>query len=346
MIADFQWYLGDPPAGWDATIRELGGTVFHSSVWAEYQRSRYHADPVFFEARDETGSMCGGAVGLFRKSRVRFLDSFVRELSLFAHPIVRQRDGSVAVQFAARFEEAARELRCSRVAINSFMSGVSPFVPAQHGYTEHHRVEFRLDLRQDTDALWRGIRKDQRARIKRLEREGVTYDPEGGRDDLEDLRMVRESAHARRLRRGEEYELSADEGFYGALLEHLVKGDAGQLFVARRAGEVLAALFFAKFNGSAYSVFSGSTDLGYKVGAQSGLFWAAVQTFKSAGFRELNRGGVPASAEKDDDPLHGIYRFKIRLGTTPVTCRSGEKVLNRLQDGLAQLWLWLRQAYG
>ena len=56
--------------------------------------------------------------------------------------------------------------------------------------------------------------------------------------------------------------------------------------------------------------------------------------------------GVPASAEKDDDPLHGIYRFKIRLGTTPVTCRSGEKVLNRLQDGLAQLWLRLRQALG
>jgi len=270
MIADFQWHLGDPPAGWDETIRGLGGTVFHSSVWAEYQRSRYHADPVFFEARDETGSVCGGAVGLFRKSRLRVVDSFVREVSLFAHPVVRG-DGSVAVQFAARFEEAARELRCSRVAINSFMSGVSSFVPAEHGYTEHDRVEFRLDLRQDQDALWRGIRKDQRARINRLKREGVTYDPEGGRDDLEDLRMVRESAHARRVRRGEEYELSADESFYGALLEHLVQRDAGQLFVARRAGEVLGALFFAKFNGSAYSVFSGSTDLGYKLGAQSGL---------------------------------------------------------------------------
>jgi lipid II:glycine glycyltransferase (peptidoglycan interpeptide bridge formation enzyme) len=217
------------------------------------------------------------------------------------------------------------------------MSSDSPFVPLEHSYTETQRLEFSLDLSHDTESLWRGIRKDQRERIRHLEREGVVVEMDATQEGVKELKAVREATQAKRDRQGLGYELSIDEAFYECLFEHLVQRGAARLFVAKHAGQVIAALFFATFNRRAYSVFSGSTDLGYRVGAQSGLFWTAVETFKAERFRELNRGGVPVSAARASDPLHGIYLFKLRLGTTPSVCHSGEKVLRPVRDRLVQL---------
>src|SRR5439155_10029345 len=193
------------------------------------------------------------------------------------------------------------------------------------------------DLSHETEGLWRGIRKDQRERIRRLEREGVVVEMDATREGVKGLKAVREVTQSKRDQQGLGYELSKDEAFYERLYAHLVQRGVARLFVARYAGQVIAALFFATFNRRAYSVFSGSTDIGYRVGAQSGLFWTAVETFKAEEFRELNRGGVPVSAARETDPLHGIYLFKLRLGTTPSVCHSGEKVLSPVRERLVQL---------
>jgi lipid II:glycine glycyltransferase (peptidoglycan interpeptide bridge formation enzyme) len=84
-------------------------------------------------------------------------------------------------------------------------------------------------------------------------------------------------------------------------------------------------------------MFSGSTTEGYRAGAQTYLYWRAVERFLEEGLVLLNRGGVPASAAVEGDPLHGLYRFKTRLGTTPVACYSGTKTL---LPALAALRQW------
>jgi lipid II:glycine glycyltransferase (peptidoglycan interpeptide bridge formation enzyme) len=117
----------------------------------------------------------------------------------------------------------------------------------------------------------------------------------------------------------------------------LVQPGAARLLLARQGGEVIAGILYSTFARKAYSVFSGSTEAGYKLGAQTGLFWFAVTTFKQEGFRVLNRGGVPAEAEQEGHDLHGIYRFKHRLGTTPMHCASGDKVLSAFKDKLARV---------
>ena len=88
--------------------------------------------------------------------------------------------------------------------------------------------------------------------------------------------------------------------------------------------------------------FSGSTSAGYRLSAQSGLFWEAVKQFQEDGFRELNRGGVPESASMQNDSLHGIYLFKKRLGTTPLTCRSGIKILSPMKEKVSRMWERIR----
>ncbi|MGH7277529.1 MAG: GNAT family N-acetyltransferase, partial [Candidatus Rokuibacteriota bacterium] len=219
---------------------------------------------------------------------------------------------------------------------DSFSSGTSPFVPAEHGYEERHRIEFCVDLTLDTAALWQAMRKDQREKVRRLGREGVTLDAGSRPDDLGGLQLTREATRVRRTGRGQRYERSP-EVLYEHLSEYLVKRGAGRLFVARLRGETIAAIFFVTFNGRACSIFSGSTEAGYRLGAQSGLFWTAVETFKAEGFIELNRGGVPASAAEEGDALQGIYLFKLRLGATPRLCRSGEKVVSPVRHYLRGL---------
>lgn len=342
MITHFETHADTAPEGWDDLVCQLGGSIFHSTLWAEYQYHSYSMRPVYLLARDAQGLGCAGGVALFEQSHHPIASLFLRNLRLCAHPCSRHQDRLTILQFMQHCEAWARAHGCARLVVDSFMSGMSPFVPLEHGYTETQRVEFTIDLHRDLDSLWHSIRKDQRERIRRLQREGVYCELETTREALQGLQEARESTQAKRFQKGQGYELPTDGTFYERLYEHLMQRGAARLFVARHAGTVIAALFFATFNGHAYSMFSGSTTLGYKLSAQSGLFWAAVETFKAEGFVALNRGGVPAAAANASDPLHGIYSFKARLGTNPILCRSGYKVLRSLRDRVIRVREGLR----
>jgi lipid II:glycine glycyltransferase (peptidoglycan interpeptide bridge formation enzyme) len=215
--------------------------------------------------------------------------------------------------------------------LGSFMSGASALVPSALGYRESLRYEFVVDLTRNRDDLWRALKQDQRERIRKLERAGLSVDVETDRAAMDVLREARETTQEKRARSGLGYELGDDPRFYSLLHEHLVRRNAGRLFIARLEGRPLAGLFFSVFRNRAYSMFSGSTAEGYRMGAQSRIFWRAVEEFQTEGIRELNRGGVPASAEREGDPLHGIHQFKLRLGTERRLCRSGRKVLSPIR---------------
>jgi lipid II:glycine glycyltransferase (peptidoglycan interpeptide bridge formation enzyme) len=224
-------------------------------------------------------------------------------------------------------ETLGRSTGCATIRLDSFMSGPSGLVPERHGYREETRIEFVVDLTRDIDEVWRALGKDQRERIRKLERQGLAVETGDQRADLDALRLVRGETREKRVRRGQSYALTGDDAFYDRLHRHVVAPGIGRLYLARTGGAVVAALLFSVFNRRAYSMFSGSNEEGYRLGAQSLLFWRAVQRFRSEGLVELNRGGVPADSEREDHPLHGIYLFKRRLGGKPVLCRSGFKVI-------------------
>jgi Acetyltransferase (GNAT) domain len=336
-LISLQVHPGTPPDGWDDTVRALGGSIFHSALWASYQRREGTIEPLFLLGLDREGTRVAVALALESSSSRAITARLFRDLRLTAHPVVRGADPAVASAFIRGIEQLARTRGCTRLDLDSFMSGTSPLRPAEHGFVEAERVEFSLDLGREGESLWQGIRKDQREKVRRLKREGVVITEGTSLDDLRSLGAAREATQSRREERGQGYDLPSDGGFYEALYRHLVGQGAARLFIARQTDTVLAAILFSTFNRRAYSVYSGSTDSGYRLGAQSGLFWAAVETFKAEGFRELNRGGVPGSAANEGHPLHGIYTFKLRLGTTPQDCRSGVKVLDQFRNGLRRI---------
>jgi len=336
MSARIEIFQDSPPDDWDDAIKDLGGSIFHSSYWAEYQRHTQNCQPVFLRTRDSENKVNGSALAFYRQSTRPIASKFFRSLELSAHPATVS-DNETSSEIVEECEGYARQRGCYQITLNSNMSGESAFIPANGGYQEMTRYEFIVDLTRDSDSLWQEIAKDQRNRIRRLERDRVVIRVGKDIEDLQGLRIAREATQSKRSRKGQSYDLSDDDKFYEKVYSFLLEENVGRLFIAKTSSDVIAAIFFMTFNGQAYSMFSGSTDAGYKLGVQSGLFWEAVKAFKDDGFYLLNRGGVPAEAAQKGDDLHGIYEFKKRLGTTPILCRSGIKILHPLKYQLANL---------
>ena len=254
-MKDFEVWKGSPPPHWDDLVCRFNGTVFQSSLWAEYQSNTQNASPVFLLTKNKTGEEGIGTVALFRKSEVPIVSQCVRELVLLTHPFMNIENGQATQKFIEQCEELGKEWGCSRLTIESFYSGKSPFVPLDYGYKESRRVEFYLDLGRERTSLWEGIKKDQRERIRRLEREGVVYMAGTNLEDLKGLKLVREATQGKRAQKGQNYSLSSDEKVYEHLDRYVMQRGLGRVFLAKKENEVLAAIFYATFNGKAYSVF-------------------------------------------------------------------------------------------
>ncbi|HEU4333800.1 MAG TPA: GNAT family N-acetyltransferase, partial [Candidatus Eisenbacteria bacterium] len=315
MIERIERFEGAPPDGWNDLVRRLGGTVFHSAEWADYQRAS-SGGTSWFLAAFAGSEPVGGSVATLHRSSRPILSHLFRSLEVASHPF--GADAAARGQILRALESLGRETGCATIDLQSFQSGESPIRPERHGYREAERVEFVVDLSRGLDEVWRGIGKGQRERIRKLERLGLAVAIGTERSDLEALRAARQETHDKRVRRGQAYALTGDDAFYDRLHRWVLARGIGRLFVARKEGVPVAALLFSTFHRRAYSMFSGSSEEGYKLGAQSLLFWRAVESFHADAFTELNRGGVPGASEREDHPLHGIYAFKRQLGGTPV----------------------------
>ncbi|MBN4079056.1 peptidoglycan bridge formation glycyltransferase FemA/FemB family protein [Beggiatoa alba] len=336
-IYNFEVFEVNPPEHWNDTILSLGGNIFHSSFWAGYETTIQGGTPVYILAKDSLGKPCAASMAYFYQSNNPFLSLVTRYLELPTHPCVIVKSEYLISDFIYRCENYARKKGCARISIGSNMSENSAFLPEKSQYKEYQRAEFLVDLSAETTVLWGAIKKDQRDRIKKIEKKGLILSEGVTLEDLKGLKVVRESTQKRRTSKNQGYELRKEEEFYSNIYEQLISPGIARLFIAKHDDFVVAAILFSAFNKQAYSIFSGSTDFGYKAGAQSGLYWLAVNTFKDEGYRSLNRGGLPAAAENEEHELHGIYRFKHRLGTTPRLCRSGVKILSPFRNNVCKL---------
>ena len=337
MTTSAEIHRDTPPDGWDRIVASLGGGIFHSHGWARYQIDLSATSAIYLLSRDARGEPIGVALMVVHESRTPLLSALLRDLTFTAHPLVRDNVAESAAALFESGERLARRLGCARLWVGSFGSGRSPILPAAGGFRETERVEFVADLTAGLDAIWGAIDKKQRERIRQLERKEVLVTAESGRDALRILQSLRGATQQKRAARGQGYSLATGSRLDDAIDRRLLQENLARIFVARVQGEPVAAILYATFSGRAYSMFSGSSQAGYRLGAQSLLYWRAVQHFSTDGFVELNRGGGPGAAASPEHPLHGIYQFKLRLGTTPLTCRSGVKVLSPLRASIADL---------
>ena len=98
------------PAEWDAGIVDVGGTIFHSSGWAQYiVRAQPNTAPRFFRLLSDGGERVGAALGFQARSSHALMAPFTGRLWFDAIPVVLGNDPGKLKEFLQLIEAHARQ---------------------------------------------------------------------------------------------------------------------------------------------------------------------------------------------------------------------------------------------
>ena len=186
-------------------------------------------------------------------------------------------------------------------------------VPSLAGYLTNRTLEFVVDLRPEPEAILAAMDRVHRKNIRRAERTGLEIEQDPSLDSLLTLRSMQELAAERSRQKGGGFRIRTRE-YFEKLYTHVFSPGIGELWVARKDGDVVAALAYLGAAGRAMTVRSGSSALGYEIRAMYLLQDAVIRRARERGFEELNLGGIPEAAAEADHPEHGLYDFKKGFG--------------------------------
>lgn len=323
------------PRDWEQIIKTMGGSHFHAAAWVSYRASTLNARPVFFIGYDARDVAVGSAAGYIGQSSRMAIAPFTRRLTFETHPLVTEAAKTSATVFLDQILSEARRLGCVAFDLQSFFSGGSRALDDDtRDFVRSNRIEFVVDLRRPLDVVWTGISKEQREKIRRAEKVGITVHTSESRDAYQDLLALQVATRDRRTTQGQGYEIDTDGQRYDDLCATLTSAGLSRLFIASHDGRAVSAILFGTYNNRAYSIYSGSDPTGYKFSAPSLIFWRAMQWFHEHGFELVNRGGVSLEAKTPGHPQNGIYFYKSRLGTEEQLCTGA----------VADLRPWLARA--
>jgi hypothetical protein len=307
---------------WDDEVRSLGGCLFHSHAWSEF-RSLDSSQSLFFRWTDaHSGELVGLAVGTQRPPPTSRLGRVASQVLIESPPAtVRQ-----AADFVTSLDRWARApgrsvIECQLGSFDA-RSQWGPRNPP--GLIR--RCEFLFPPRDPLEVL-RAMRKGTRSSIKRGERLGVEVRIGQSSQDLLDFARLYETT-ARRLTQTKGVRpMGQPPEARAAALAILVERNAGRLYLASLDGDPVAACFFGVWNGSAYYLQNGADDRARDSGAVHLVLYRAIGDFMVQGFSRVNLGGVPAESITESSIDHGLYKFKLGLGTEPFACFSGSLVI-------------------
>jgi lipid II:glycine glycyltransferase (peptidoglycan interpeptide bridge formation enzyme) len=184
------------------------------------------------------------------------------------------------------------------------------------------RVEF-LVTPGSREELLKQMRKGTRSSIKKAQRAGVTVELAEDQHAVQDFVKLYGST----LRRLEEKKQipapGLDESKFAKNLSGLVGESRGRLYLARHDRQTIAGCFFGVFGRSPYYLYNGSTAEALALGANPLTLLNAMEDLFSLGSEQVNLGGAPADAADPSSPDHGLFRFKLGMGSTPYTRRGG-----------------------
>jgi hypothetical protein len=314
-------------AEWDGAVKRLGGTVFHSSTWADYVHAQHpNARPRFARWMGNSEEPLGLALMFVEVSSRRALASLTGILRTEAAPLVANGHGDAAIPFATAITNYARRQNIATVSVGSFGGNAGRTAFEQLGFTQTRFWEFAIDLTASEDALLRNMDATRRQMIRKASRMGVVVRELLGRESARELRRL-QAASSKRIvarggpdivRRGEHSEDRVDV---------LLRSGVGRVLAAEIDGQVISAGLFTCFNGVVYFTRAGHSDEALRAQAPTFLLWKAIERYKAEGARCFNFGGCSAAAVEAGHPEHGVYTYKRDFGGRQLECTEFSKVL-------------------
>lgn len=317
------------PASWDQrAVTPPGGHVLQSSAWAEY-RSAGPDEPHFLTFDD-------GAVALVMLRRSPGLPGV--EATVRRGPVHR---GDPAGQIAARAMALAAWARKTG-ARDLFLDPEHDADPAYAaamdaaGFTlteerepSIHVMRLRFAPGLDEEALFKGLSKSTRQRVRAAQDAGVSV-----RETSDEARM---EAFAGLLReRADVVGMQLQQGSdYLAGWRRLIEAALGRLLLAEHEGELVGGLFLFRQGGihaTAYSADKASRRRELP-GAMHLVRWNAVRDAHAEGCPAIELGGVDLpghrSPPQKGDPNRGLYEHKRGFGAEWVVREPARRMVLR-----------------
>lgn len=315
------------PENWDARLCSVGGSVFHSSAWAQFvEAERPGAVPQFLTFVGADGGGAGFALGFVSRSPRAALRPFTGQLTLDAFPAFRGGDETGLGDALAAVECHARSLGATEVFVGSYGSPGGSDALQRLGFTLTRRLEFELCLDRPERELWDGLESKRRRNIKKAMQHGVIIEDLPATVGLLELRRLQAASAERIVQRG-----GPRIGFAGASRDDPVRAllntGVARIVGAKSGSAVVSAVLFTCFNGLVYHHLSGHDHRALETQAPTLLFWQAMNRYREEGARCFNFGGCKLDALNPQSSEHGVYEYKKAFGGTVLRCASGSKAL-------------------
>jgi lipid II:glycine glycyltransferase (peptidoglycan interpeptide bridge formation enzyme) len=319
----------DAPAGWDErAVRGPGGHVMQGTAWAAHRRAQ-GADPRFVTFDD-------GGVALAVLRRQPLVPGMT--VSVRRGP---PHAGDPPVAVAARAVALAKALR-SEGARDLFLD---PELDASEDYERAmdaagfgvaaevqpsiHVMRLTLPPGATTDAIWSGISKSTRQRIRAAERAGtrVRWDTSGERlETFADLLVDRADALGVAMR--------PELGYLAAWRLLLAAGQARLLVAEHDAAMVGGLLLFLQGGIHATAYSADRADLRDELpGTMHLVRWHAICDALAERVPAIELGGVDLPGRREPpspgDPNHGLYQHKASFGATWVMRTRARRIVLR-----------------
>lgn len=167
-----------------------------------------------------------------------------------------------------------------------------------------------VDISGSDESIMRRMNQGTRRKIRKSLRSDIEY-REGDRDDLPDFNRLMQQT-------GERNVFGVHSAAYFETVFDLFLPDCGALLLAKREGELLAAVMVFALADTAWYLYGASSRGKGNLYATYGIQWAAIQWAKERGCLYYDLWGVPdhdeamleAQFKERSDGLWGVYGFK------------------------------------
>ena len=323
---------------WDDAVRRAGGSIFHSSIWADYVAA---CDPnvttQYITLEGEHREVLGLALGFRTRSRHRFVGRFTGRLRLESAPLTMRSDEHHMERFVDLLQDFARRSGDVELSIGSFAAAGSAELLGQRNFTLRRRLEFELPLDRPEDEMWKGLDYKRRWNINKARRLGVVIKRLPSSEGIPTLRRLQaESGRRIVARKGPDI---ARRSWIGERdpIEVLTTSGCGQIVGAYLDGIAVSAGLFTSFNGLVYHTLSGHDRTGLEAQAPTLLLWQMISHYRAQEAERFNFGGCSMDAVTPTSPEHGVYVYKKSLGGRCLECTGGTKILRRGAHRMHQL---------
>jgi hypothetical protein len=310
-------------AEWDDLAVRMDGGVHHCSDYTLYEADVTKSEPLFVTVTGANEQCMGIAAGTLGISQLWPFSRYCRLAMFPSLPVVGSADPNTASLVLAAIENHLSRKGVHEIRFASYDSPLSCDVLAGLNYQTDERNEYHIDLTLDRDDLLGALHANRRKQVRKAEKRGIQTRLENTKVGLELVDQFRVLSMRRRgipVRPASPQKLAAQG-------ELLVNGRM-QIFVSYLGDEPVNANSFGYFNGRAYGLLSGSSDIGNKCYGPVHLTWTAIDWFKREGATQLSIGG----AKKDEQ---GLRTFKLEFGTIEQPQPTGRKSVSRIGSLLA-----------